>query len=279
MRSTQIQEPKKSSWTISNYNKILLQDNMARILAFGDSFVLGDQDDFGKPSNYHPDFPPTHGMTYPERKEYLKYNVSFVSLIAKHLNVDIVNCSERGASNYQQLDQLMSLVHNGSLASGDVILFGFTTIGRDRISVAARNKDTRTNLINDNLIESGEWDSIEYFDFFYILSVLDSLANTYQVPIIKFNLFDNLLNKNIKTGIKFPSKDFIGFELENNLLIDILDDTWGSDTKRARLYHTELTPDTEHQKYYTWNRHPSILGHEKIADWFLNNINWKDYIK
>ena len=78
---------------------------MIKLHAFGDSFVSGDQDDFIH--DHHPSHPPTHNMEYHERDQYLKYNVSFISLVAKQLNFDFENYSDRGSGNIPQLDRLI----------------------------------------------------------------------------------------------------------------------------------------------------------------------------
>ena len=52
---------------------------MTTLHAFGDSFIVGDQDDF---LHEVPDAP--HQMDWDERLEYLKTQVSFVSILADH---------------------------------------------------------------------------------------------------------------------------------------------------------------------------------------------------
>ena len=93
--------------------------------AFGDSFIVGDQDDF-----LH-----NHNMTYDERVEYLKNNVSFVSILAKHYGYSLKNQSERGSGNFPQLDRLWLNLTNGVIKEGDIVLFGLTTFIRDRFQL------------------------------------------------------------------------------------------------------------------------------------------------
>ena len=91
---------------------------MKRILAFGDSFVVGDQDDFGPQDfNYNPEYPPTHNMSYDDRFEYLKNHVSFVALLAKEFDCSLINFAERGCGNYVQLDKLLAFIEEGKLFS------------------------------------------------------------------------------------------------------------------------------------------------------------------
>jgi hypothetical protein len=253
---------------------------MSRIIAFGDSFVVGDQDDFGPADiNYNPKFPPTHNMPPIEREEYLKNNVSFAAIIAKKLNCEFLNKAGRGHSNFYQLDRLMRIIYNGLLTEKDTILFGITTTYRDRRSLSVNNKG-----INDNgLVENQNLSFVEIFDLFYIISALDQISKKYKVNIIKFNLFDNPLysfEDHLNSFDKILETDnFLGHQFNNNTLVDILNDTWGQNYNKRPPYHTELTVSDAYKKYYTWNNHPSILGHQKIADWFLQNINWSDLIK
>jgi hypothetical protein len=247
---------------------------MKRLLAFGDSFVLGDQDDFGPDTaNYNPKFPKTHNMGYDERVDYLKYNVSFVSHVAKHLNLDYINYARCGSSNYLQLDRLMMLAHNNSIRSDDIILFGLTTTSRDRISIVPRDwPNNSVNIIDPELMSKSPWTVFEYHDLFFILSTLELISQQFNVPIIKFHLFDNIFNSNVPTNIKYPHNNFLGWGYKNNTLLDILDDTWLHEIGRPIVHHSKITPKSGYEDLYTWNGHPSILGHKKIAKWFLDNV-------
>ena len=85
-----------------------------KLHAFGDSFVVGDQDEKDD-----------------KNKEYLKYNVSFVSIIAKHFGIELVNYSESGSGNFSQLDKLFLNLKYGTIQKNDVVLFGMTSTSRD----------------------------------------------------------------------------------------------------------------------------------------------------
>jgi len=251
---------------------------MRRIIALGDSFVVGDLDDFGPGHNYNPDFPPTHGMGYTERETYLRYNVSFVSLISKQLNYELVNIATRGSGNYRQLDNLMEFISNNTLTPDDIILYGICTTTRDRRSI----------FIDDSMPHhqqpgaciknaTGQQDAdVELYDLFYILSILNQISTTYNVRIIKFNIFDNTLDNFKDSKFIYKTNDFIGQEFKTNTLVDILNDTFGILSNEGKKpYHIHLKIDKDYEKFYTWNKHPSILGHQKLAEWFLRNIDFK----
>ena len=55
--------------------------------AFGDSFIVGDQDDWLHLKD--PNIKYKHRMHFEERLEYVKYSVSFVSILAKHYNYNL----------------------------------------------------------------------------------------------------------------------------------------------------------------------------------------------
>lgn len=229
---------------------------MKRLIALGDSFVVGDQDDFGPADcNYNPKFPPTHKMSYDERVEYLKYNVSFVSIIAKALDYELVNLSVRGTGNYHQMDALMRYIVENPLTADDVILYGLCSTTRDRVKFS----------------EYIKYEDTEICDLFYVISFLNQLTAQYGTKIIKFNIFENLYFQYDKKKVICNTDNFLGEGCGNNTLIDILNDTWGKEYTK-KVYHTKLTIPSEVEQYYTWNKHPSILGHKKIAEWFLKNV-------
>jgi hypothetical protein len=236
---------------------------MQRILAFGDSFIVGDLDDFGPDDvNYNPKFPPTHGMRYEERLEYLKYNISFVSIIAQRLNKELLNFASRGSSNFNQLDQLIFFISSGNLKPDDIIMFGITTTYRDRFSLQPMVKNTPLHPTTLDLI--------------YVLSVLDSISKKYEVPIIKFNLFDNpLIELPISFNFDFSFKNYLGWDLKANTLSDIINDTWGDSITKKYSFHTQMKIKEGYEQFWTWNRHPSVEGHKKLANWFLNNVDLK----
>jgi hypothetical protein len=246
-----------------------------KIYAFGDSFVVGDQDDFYGDPNTSKTNPPTHGMSYNQRLEYLKYNVSFVSLIAKHLNVVLINRAERGSGNYPQIDKLKLALASGEIVSGDIVLFGITSLLRDRITLHQFEKITDgssgPSLIDRNLINDWNIDKISKIDLFYLLAILEKLSTAYNVKIIKFNLFTNTLaGESAETKQIYKSVDSICLTEEGNTLIDILNDTWGQATSYP--YHDKLIVSPGYEYLYTNIKHPSIEGHKKIATWWINNI-------
>jgi hypothetical protein len=65
-----------------------------KVWAYGDSFVAGDQDI------------PEINNALESTMEYNRYNVSFVSHLAKQLNVPLINRGISGCSNFVQLDKL-----------------------------------------------------------------------------------------------------------------------------------------------------------------------------
>jgi len=233
---------------------------MSRILAFGDSFVVGDQDDYGPNDvNYNPKIPTTHSMGPNEREQYLKYNVSFAALIAKQLGKELLNFAVRGTSNFSQIDQLLLFIGNGKLQQDDLILFGISTTVRDR-SIIYPSTDL-------------EWDKFSVLDLVYILSTLDSISKKYSVPIIKFNLFDNpLVGQSFNFDFDFAYDNYIGWDVKANTLSDVINDTWAMPINERHPYHTHMMVKPDYEQYWTWNRHPSIEGHKKLADWFLKQV-------
>ena len=81
----------------------------------------------------------------------------------------------------------------------------------------------------------------------------------------------------VKFILKFNFENYIGYNLKANTLVDILNDEWGLDISK-HVYHTNIKPKLGYEEFYTWNRHPSELGHKKIADWFILNTDWLTYI-
>jgi hypothetical protein len=240
--------------------------------AFGDSFVLGDQDDF-----IHDKIPGvviTHKMNFPERVEYLRKNVSFASLVAKKLDYNYNNYAERGSGSYPQLDKMWSKLMDGTIKENDIILFGITTICRDRSSAhkfeESVNPSFAERIADRIMLTTSDFRELWEADYFYILSILTTLENSFNVKIIKFNLFNNPLDiskDEVKQRFNF---DILGRNFNGNTLIDILNDTWGSNNKHP--YHTELDVPLGYEHLYTIKKHPSIKGHKKIAEWFLSNI-------
>ena len=241
--------------------------------AFGDSFVLGDQDDFLHVRD--PNVKPTHRMQYDERIKYLKNHVSFVSHLAKHYEFDLQNHSHRGSGNYPQLDKLYLEFNQGNIKSGDIVLFGFSSCHRDRWwlhTIEELKIDKKAPCFVDrSLIEHHTGQPLFELDFFYIISVLDRLSKQFNVPIIMFNLWDNALtqaSKQIKDLCRV--ENFVGFDTLGNTLIHILNDTWGKDEKNP-FHHNQVKVLPDHEYLYTYYRHPSIEGHKKIAKWWIDN--------
>jgi hypothetical protein len=229
--------------------------------AFGDSFVSGYQDDFIHILGYDPG----HGMEFEEREEYLKYNVSFAALIAKHLGFKFKNYAERGSGNFPQLDKLTTRLRAGKIKSGNIVLFGITTPIRDRLffaeDVKIHNEElSGPILIDRELITSQRLDKVIDSDYFYILCILEQLERIFGIKIIKFNLFG--------TPPPVPY-NFINY-INEGTLIDILNDTWGQKIKNQ--YHTNIDVPAGYENLYTLKKHPSIEGHKKIASWFINNV-------
>lgn len=234
------------------------------IHAFGDSFVVGDQDDF-----LHESEVVNHNMEYNDRLYYLMYNVSFAALIAKEIGQEFTNHAQRGSGNYPQLDILMQKILDGTITKDDTVLFGITTMCRDRQSLVEFEKVASNAwgpcMIDRDLIYS-DIDKVALLDQFYVLTVLETISIIYDVKIIKFYLFDTLrIPKNI---INFMPSNFVGFNKSGATLIDILNDTWGSGEDMG--YHSEITIPLGYENMYSSGKHPSIDGHKKIARWFLD---------
>lgn len=243
---------------------------MNTLFAFGDSFVVGDQDDFlhELPKGIRP----PHNMDYNERIAYLKYNVSFVSIFAKNNNYNLQNYAERGSGNYPQLDLLMNKILNNEVAKNDLIFFGLTTFVRDRVDLALNKKfikmykDRGDAIFNKEFISdhSNLW-KIPLIDYFYVLNSLKFINDELGIRVVCVNLFDNIKDKhpsNINYNIQ------IGSEHYGNTLIDILNDTWGDKTEHP--YHTNLQIPKGYEKLYSRFKHPSVSGHKKIANWLQN---------
>jgi hypothetical protein len=230
------------------------------IHAFGDSFVVGDQDDYINDKNTDPESAPTHNMSEATRTEYLKYNVSFAALIAKQLDTKLKNHAVRGTGNFPQLDLLFDQLNNKEITSNDVVLFGITTGIRDRAGLLDYN-----NLHKSlSVLHLGNWaeiDAIPKTDQFYVLSILSQLSLMFNVRIIKFNLFTRALD--------YKFDDYL-----TGTLVDILNDTYAQGITHP--YHDQLKIPAGYQELYTYKKHPSIAGHKKIAHWFLDNIKFNE---
>lgn len=241
--------------------------------AFGDSFIVGDQDDF-----LHEVPTATHGMQWSERLEYLKTQISFVSILARHYGYDLKNYAERGSGNYPQIDRLWTNLINGNIKHGDLVLFGITTTIRDRFMLHEVDRCTSDKfgafMVDRNLLDkNSDRQRLLELDYFYILSLLDQLSKKFNIRIIKFNLFDNSLDHANSTITDLCQvDDFVGWATPGNTLVDILNDSWGHGVFYT-FAHEEIKIPAGYEYLYTAKKHPSIQGHKKIADWWiLNNI-------
>jgi len=242
-----------------------------KLHAFGDSFIVADQDDF-----LHDNPNASHGMPWDERLHYLKYQISFVALLAQHYEYELKNYAERGSGNYPQLDKLWDGLISGAIKPGDLVLFGVTTTIRDRFILGDFEKTIFVNrgpcLVDQSLVTRyADRQRILELDFYYLVTVLDRLEDQFGIKIIKFNLFDNALDHSTDQVKKLCQvKNFVGIDVLGNTLIDILNDTWGAGIAHT-FAHQEVSVAPQHEYLYTKNRHPSIEGHKKIANWWINN--------
>ena len=244
---------------------------MTTLHAFGDSFIVGDQDDF-----LHDVPTATHGMPWQERLEYLKTQVSFVAVLADYYGYALKNYAERGSGNYPQIDLLWSNLINGAIKTGDVVLFGITTTIRDRFLLhevdRCTNEHTGPFMIDRSLLDkTANRQRLLELDYFYILSLLDQLSKKFKIRIIKFNLFDNSLDHaNPQITDLCQVDDFVGWATPGNTLVDILNDSWGKGVFYT-FAHEEIKIPKGLEYLYTRKKHPSIDGHKKIAQWWIDH--------
>jgi hypothetical protein len=225
-----------------------------KLHTFGDSFVAGDQDDDSD-------------------IEHLKYNVSFVSHIAQSLGLELKNYAEKGSGNFPQIDKLWQNLNNGNISSDDIVLFGLTSAARDRsFMLHLTNYLPISERVVHRSLLSGPPNDLINLDNFYILSVLDQFSKKFNIKIIKIMLWDNFLDYAPAKEL-FYCDDLVGQDSAGNTLIDVLNDTWGTNTSRSRK-HDQLTIPEGYKHLYTKHKHPSIEGHIKIATWCLQNINF-----
>lgn len=249
---------------------------MNKLFAFGDSFIVGDQDDFDNPVAYPED--------YNERLEFLKYNISFVSLLAKHYNLEYHNFAVRGSGNFPQIDKILQCLDQKLINKGDIILFGITTLVRDRVNLLEyfkiKLRSWGPTMVDRDLVPDRINDIIRY-DLFYILSILDRIRSKYKVKILAFNIFDNLYSycENIDSNI-YDFDFFLNGKFPGNTLVDIVNDSWGKLTRNP--YHDKLIIPDGYARFYTTNKHFSVAGHFKIFDWFVDQkiidkfISWEN---
>ena len=233
-----------------------------KIYAYGDSFVAGDQDILGRVD------------AIPENMEYNRYNISFASVLAKKMGVELVNRGISGCSNFVQLDQLW--MDSADISSNDLVLFGLTTPWRDRFMIPHMGpeflKDTRgPGLVNRTLINSNPKSRVAVVDYFYTLSVIEKIEKLYNLNIIKFNLFHDPLQDALEDDLtKFKFDKFIGLGSPGNTLVDMLTDKWGDQVMRISD-HSKWKPETN-KHLFTSKSHPNIEGHKKISEWLWQQI-------
>jgi hypothetical protein len=238
-----------------------------KIYAYGDSFVAGDQDI------------PGIDNSLPERIDYNRYNVSFASVLAKKLNVQLINRAWPGCGNLIQLDHLW--LDSEKFQPDDLIIFGITTLWRDRFIIpihfpeVIKRQGSGSAILNQYEFKDDQ-ERIAIADFFYILSTIEKLEEICKVRIIKFNLFHNIFDKiSEEDRKKFQFDNFIDLHQPGNTLLDVLTDNWGNNIPRISN-HSKWKPEVN-QHLFTRKSHPSIAGHIKIAEWLHQKLidnNW-----
>lgn len=233
-----------------------------KIYAYGDSFVAGDQDI------------PNRNDAIKENMEYNRYNISFASILAKKLGVELINRAISGCSNFVQLDQLW--VDSELIQEDDLVLFGFSTPWRDRFMIPYEHTSILDNhrgkrILNYSLFED-HLQRIPTLDFFYTLSIIEKLEQIYKFKVIKFNSFHNIFSDQISENdlYKFKFNNFIGLHTPGNTLLDVLTDNWGNPIARISD-HSNWRPEIN-QHLFTEKSHPNTRGHIKIAEWFYAQI-------
>lgn len=239
-----------------------------KLHAFGDSFTVGDQDDFDQFKDFD------------ARLEYLRYNVSYISIVASELGYTLVNHACRGSGNFPQIDKLWNNFLNNNITSDDLVFFAMSTSSRDRSTCIELKKATSTSwgecVIDREMLLNGNSQQIHELDYFYVLSVLDQIRKKFNIKIIIMQAFDQCLDKNYAIRHLFNFEGFIGCNHLNNTFINILNDTWANDKELIEYggNHLKITIPPGYDHLYTEDRHPSIEGHKKIAQWLLKNVEF-----
>jgi len=244
-----------------------------KLWAYGDSFVAGDLDIPGRLD---------YSSEYSQENKYI---FSFSSILAKRLGLKLINNAVSGSGNYPQLDKLWN--DAPMIKPDDLVLFGLTTPWRDRFQLTWLAPDVLNNskapaLVDRALLKNDDENRIAVSDMFYILSVIEKIESLYGFTVITFNAFHNpLAEKNKSEKLqkilnidkqKFKFRHFLGQEIENNTLLDVLSDTWGKEIITRKSDHSKWLPPIEYQHFFTAKSHPSKLGHQKIADWLFDEI-------
>lgn len=240
-----------------------------KVWAYGDSFVAGDQDIPGRVDAIE------------ENMEYNRYNVSFVSHLAKTLKLDLTNRGISGCSNYVQLDRLW--LDAPQISKDDIVIFGLTTTWRDRYSLPSIcpeciSKTRGPTMLHRDLVYKEKSNRIATIDLFYILSSIEKIEEIFGITVIKINLFhDVLLEANADDQKLFKFKNYIGLGTPGNTLIDLLAGNWGSSSTRI-VDHSKWSPPVTHSHLFTAKSHPSIEGHKFISSWFVDQLRLMDIV-
>lgn len=231
-----------------------------RIWAYGDSFVAGDQDIPGRIDAIE------------EHMQFNRYNISFVSHLAKSIGVELINRAVSGSGNFPQIDKL--LFDSQRFDKQDIILFGITSTWRDRLSLPNRypailEKNRGPFLLDLELYESENFNLIPIIDLMYITSILENIENKLGIRIFKFNCFHNVfIESNDYFKTYFNPKNYINFEQPDNTLTDVLLDFYNN--INSNHDHSKVKIPKNYKRFFTSKNHPSELGHRKLADWFFN---------
>jgi hypothetical protein len=240
-----------------------------KIWAYGDSFVAGDQDIVDK-NNFEDSV-----------LEYNRYNVSFASVLAKHLNVELINRAIPGCSNFVQLDRLW--MDATEISSDDLVIFGLTTSWRDRFQIPYNVPGYIAEFKGDGLVYkpllyAADQNRISVADLFYVLSSIEQLAKLYNLNVVKFNLFHNCLQEaSAEDCNKFKFDKFIGQGMQGNTLIDMLTNNWGANVSRISD-HSKWDPDNNYKHLFTVKSHPNVDGHKLIAKWLYKQLKQNSWI-
>jgi hypothetical protein len=192
-------------------------------------------------------------------------------VLAKKLDVELINRAVSGCSNFFQLDTFYE--DSVNIKPADIVVFAFSTPWRDRFQLP---------ISYSNILEpvKGPWlGNFKLFeenhrrtaiaDFFYTLSVIEKLEDLYNLRIIKFNAFHNVFEDATEDDLKkFQFKNFIGLHTPGNTLLDVLTDNWGNPVPRISD-HSKWKP-TKNSHLFTRNSHPNEEGHKVIANWLQN---------
>jgi hypothetical protein len=240
-----------------------------KIWAYGDSFVAGDQDI------------PGQNNADENVLEHNRYNVSFASVLAKHIGVELINRAIPGCSNFVQLDRFWMDASN--ISPDDLVIFGLTTAWRDRFQIPWQAPGYLAEFKGDGLVykpllyNEDDRNRVSVADLFYVLSTVEQLAKVYNLNVVKFNLFHNCLQEASKEdNDKFKFDKFIGQGIQGNTLIDMLTDNWGSNISRMSD-HSKWDPDNNYKHLFTAKSHPNVDGHKLIAKWLYKELkknNW-----